>query len=77
MTMGSTLSHGLFGHHASFSGHVDHDACGTGFVAHLSGAATHEVWTVRWVRCSAFRIAEESMLMARAVTAQAFSRPRL
>jgi glutamate synthase (ferredoxin) len=43
MTMGSTLSHGLFGHHASFSGHVDHDACGTGFVAHLSGAATHEV----------------------------------
>lgn len=39
--MGNTL-HGRRDHRASL-GHPDHDACGTGFVVQLSGAATHEV----------------------------------
>ena len=41
--MRRTFSHGLSRHDASLSGHVDHDACGAGFVSHLSGAASHEV----------------------------------
>ena len=41
--METTFSHGLPDHSASLNGHVDHDACGAGFVGHLSGAASHEV----------------------------------
>ncbi|HEX7285025.1 MAG TPA: glutamate synthase large subunit [Candidatus Angelobacter sp.] len=41
--MDRTYPHGFPDHHASLSGHPDHDACGAGFVTHLSGAATHEV----------------------------------
>ncbi|MBZ5530486.1 MAG: glutamate synthase large subunit [Acidobacteriia bacterium] len=41
--MGNTLLHGNGDHGASSLGHPDHDACGTGFVVRLSGAASHEV----------------------------------
>jgi glutamate synthase (ferredoxin) len=39
--MGNTLN-GIRDHRVSL-GHPDHDACGTGFVVQLSGAASHEV----------------------------------
>jgi glutamate synthase (ferredoxin) len=40
--MDGKFSHGADDYVAS-RGHPDHDACGTGFVVQLSGAATHEV----------------------------------
>ncbi len=42
MSMDKQLSHGYPGRLAS-NAHPDHDACGTGFIAHLSGSAKHEV----------------------------------
>ena len=39
--MGRTYSHAIPDHAAS-CGHPDHDACGTGFITRLSGAASHE-----------------------------------
>jgi glutamate synthase (ferredoxin) len=42
MIMDGKLSNGV-GDQAASIGHPDHDACGTGFVVQLSGAATHEV----------------------------------